>query len=157
MRQADRLARFFRSENGTAATEFALIAPILVFLLLGSVDLSRMVQERMALSSILRAGAEAAFRERTKPEIEATMRAASDLRVGGDSTPFNVVPLVDLLYANPAAPGTLLPCAATTAGGYPCGANGPVFIYWRLGLSKTVRTILLPQRTFDVSLLVQIR
>lgn len=151
------LARFFRGEQGTAAIEFALIAPILVSLLLGSVDLSRMVQERMALSSILRAGAEGAFREKTKAEIEAAMRAASDLRIGSESAPFVVVPLADQLYALPSAPQTLLPCGSQSGTSYLCGASEPVFIYWRLSVSKTVETILLPPRTFNVSLLVQIR
>lgn len=141
-----------------AAAEFALIAPVLLTLLLGSFDVSRMVQERIALGTILRAGAEAAFRDRTKSQIEATMRAASDVRLEGPNTPYVVVPIADqFCKCPPPQAATEFTCVDRTSLSYPCGATVPAYVYWRLSVQKTVETVLLPSRTLNVSITVMIR
>ncbi|MEY4698045.1 MAG: hypothetical protein RIT14_2473 [Pseudomonadota bacterium] len=151
------LRRFRQGEAGMAAAEFALILPVLVLMLLGSVDLSRMIQERIALAGVLRAGAEAAFREQSKSQIEAAMRAASDLKIGMDNSPYNVVPVADQSCACPATPSVLFSCVDRTNLAYPCGSTVPAYVYWRMSVSKTVATVFLPERTFNKSITVQIR
>lgn len=50
-----------RDEGGASATEFALLAPILVFSFLAMVDIGRAVFEKIAIDQSLRAGFEAAM------------------------------------------------------------------------------------------------
>jgi len=149
--------RFRRSEDAAAAIEFALLFPLLVVMLLGAVDLSRILQERMAIGAVLRAGAEAAFRNQTKAQIELAMLAASGLRIGVSNTPFILSSSADQVCACPATPSTFFACVERTSPSYPCGSSVPAFIYWRLNASKSVTTQFLPQVTFNKSLLVQVR
>jgi len=58
------LLRAWRSIDGNAAVEFAVVAPVLVTLILGTVDLASMAFQSAALSAAARAGAEYA---RTDP------------------------------------------------------------------------------------------
>jgi len=50
------LQRFLRDERGVSAVEFALIAPVLLFSLLGVVDLGHAVYQRADMESALRSG-----------------------------------------------------------------------------------------------------
>ncbi len=60
-------------ERGAAAVEFALILPLLVLMLVGIMDMGRMVYIRSILESAARAGAQAAFAD---PGATATIEAA---------------------------------------------------------------------------------
>lgn len=50
------LQRFARDERGVSAVEFALCVPVLLFSLLGVVDLGNVVYQRSDMESALRAG-----------------------------------------------------------------------------------------------------
>ena len=50
------LKRFARNRDGVSAVEFALVAPVLVFSLLGVVDIGNLVYQRTDMESALRAG-----------------------------------------------------------------------------------------------------
>jgi len=50
--------RIFRDESGTSAVEFALIAPLLLFLVGGLVDLTRFISQRTQLDAAAQAGAD---------------------------------------------------------------------------------------------------
>lgn len=51
------------ARRGVAALEFALVAPFLILALVGIVDLVHLIHDQMALSQILTAGAQYAFRQ----------------------------------------------------------------------------------------------
>lgn len=46
---------FFKSESGVAAVEFSLVAPILIFLMIGLMDMGIYIRDRMKLEQISRA------------------------------------------------------------------------------------------------------
>jgi Flp pilus assembly protein TadG len=48
--------KFSRNESGVSAVEFALIAPVLLFSLLGVVDIGNVVYQRSDMESALRSG-----------------------------------------------------------------------------------------------------
>jgi Flp pilus assembly protein TadG len=50
------LQKFSRDESGVSAVEFALIAPVLLFSLLGVVDIGNVVYQRSDMESALRSG-----------------------------------------------------------------------------------------------------
>lgn len=50
--------RYHRDENGIAATEFALIAPVLLLLLVGMIDFGLYINANMKLENTTRAAAE---------------------------------------------------------------------------------------------------
>lgn len=52
---------FLRAESGVAALEFALVAPFLVMVLVGIVDLTLVIHGRMELAQVLTSGAQYAF------------------------------------------------------------------------------------------------
>lgn len=49
-----------RSEHGAAAVEFALVAPILILLMLGTFDLALLMKDHVSMSSSVRSGARTA-------------------------------------------------------------------------------------------------
>lgn len=149
--------RFAASEAGTAAAEFAILFPLLVLMLLGSVDLARTIQERLALGGVLRAGAEAAMRQYPKSEIELAMLAASNLRIGVSNAPFGLTTQADQICSCPATPTTFFACVDPTSPSYPCGLAEPALVFWRMTAQKTVTTLFLPSTRFEKKLLVQIR
>ena len=52
------LKRFVKDREGVAAIEFAMIAPVLTFLVLASVDLGKMLIDRTDMQSAVRTGAQ---------------------------------------------------------------------------------------------------
>lgn len=88
------LARFGGDESGIAAVEFAIVAPVLVFMLLGMMDIGFAVSKRMALDSAVRAGAEAVVLMRTREEVAAIVTETSRSHFGANDTP-TAVAVVD--------------------------------------------------------------
>ncbi|TCP60907.1 TadE-like protein [Rhodovulum bhavnagarense] len=115
----------FKSESHASVTvEFALIAPLLVIMVLGTAEIGVAVQQRLALDHILRAGAFAAQTDPGEKAVEDAMQAVrADLtdpafgkpafrNHGLDVTRFCVCP------ENPdVAPGVAPPCGTVCSGG----------------------------------------
>ena len=55
-------ARLGRDRSGAAATEFALLFPLLALLLAGIIDFSRLISQRMQVQAAAQAGADYAIR-----------------------------------------------------------------------------------------------
>lgn len=74
-----------RRESGASAVEFALILPILVALLIGTIDLGRMAWTKMELQTAARAGAAYALVNATKTfdaaKVATAVTSATDLTV----------------------------------------------------------------------------
>jgi Flp pilus assembly protein TadG len=66
-----------RSERGAAAVEFALVAPVLVFLLLGIVEFSKVMLVQSSLSAAARDGARAVTLGSTVGGAQATVLSAA--------------------------------------------------------------------------------
>lgn len=57
MKRLNRVPRLFRSEDGTALIEFSLLLPVLVILLIGTVDYAFFFEQQMTLTGGAAAGA----------------------------------------------------------------------------------------------------
>lgn len=145
-----------RCRRGVAATEFALVAPILAVALLTSIDLGRALTERMAIDHALRAGAQRAMADPGTASVLDVMRrtAETNFTLAGDAldTAESTLDLSVTRYG--ACPGNL---------GYAvdpstvCAGSTPTYIYYRMEAAKTYSGWLAPDIAFDRASLVQIR
>lgn len=147
-------ARWRRSDGGASAVEFALVAPILAFVLLAGVDLALAISERMAMDHALRAGAQTALAQ--DPGQTAV------LQVIRDTAEQNF----------PAADGGLDPELALSATRFfacaedpdfavapatVCVGGTPTVIYYRMIGDKTYAGWIMPAFQVDRAMQVQIR
>jgi Flp pilus assembly protein TadG len=104
-----------RDRRGVAATEFALVASVMLTLLLGLYDIGNAIQTRLQLEQAVRAGAQYAmsFPDQTS-NIETAIKSA--LPVNWTSTTVNVSPLACWCWSS-AGGNTSTPCSTTCPAG----------------------------------------
>ena len=145
-----------RSESGTAATEFALVSPVLVLACLGMVDIGMALGERMAIDDSLRAAAEGAMLDAGEAKVTDLLNAsasnnfsiASDGQVNSQS----LVTSVDRFCACPESANTEVSCTATI-----CAGGKTPYHYYLLSAEKKSSSIFLPNFGLQASLLVQVK
>ena len=106
--------RFWRREDGVAAIEFALIAPIVLILFVGMVNVGFRLYEESRLNQATRETAEAAMFTRSVTSLQAVLDnqlASLGRSVGGE--PFTGTVTLACQCVDPAQPTQ---CAATCAG-----------------------------------------
>lgn len=145
-----------RCRRGVAAVEFALVAPILGFILLASIDLGLAVSERMAIDHVLRAGAQSAIPDPGEATVVDVMRttAQTNFALSGTATETgdSVLALSAARYcACPESVGFAVACSTV------CSGSKPTFIYYRMTATKTFTGWITPQIAFDRAAQVQIR
>ena len=74
----DKLTSLLPAERGASAVEFALLVPVLIIALLGTVDVGRALTEQMALGSLLRTGAQSAIAGGDVSTVKRVLLAAKD-------------------------------------------------------------------------------
>lgn len=155
-----RLSRLFRAvlrnQDGVSATEFALLAPILVTGVLATADLGLAISERMTIGHILRAGAQSATEDGGATNVDLVLRttAAKNMTVvaaGAAGTDTALALSVRRICSCAAQPSVELACSTT------CAQNTPTQIYYILSGSKTYAGLLLPRFAQTKSLEVQVR
>lgn len=151
-----RVASWERCEGGVAVVEFALIAPILAFTLLASIDLGLAVSQRMAIEDVLRAGAQSAMADPGETTVLDVMRATAQpnftLAGATASTAQSDLTLsVSRFAACPEDPGFAVAASKI------CAGSKPTFIYYRMSASKTYTGWIAPAIQFDRAVQVQIR
>ncbi|MBV0893421.1 pilus assembly protein [Paracoccus sp. Z118] len=138
-----KLSSVISAEQGASAIEFALLAPFLIFALLGTVDVGRALTEQMALGSILRTGAQSAIAGGDVGAVDRVLRAAKD-----DAS---VLVAVRPLCACPENSQAEVDCSTT------CAGPGPTAIYYSLAAQKEFSGIFLPDKLLSRSIQVQVR
>jgi hypothetical protein len=106
--------RFWRREDGVAAIEFALIAPIVLILFVGMANVGFRFYEESRLNQATRETAEAAMFTRNLTSLQAVLDsqlASLGRSVGGE--PFTGTVTLACQCVDPAQPGQ---CAGTCAG-----------------------------------------
>jgi len=108
--------RFVRSEQGAAMVEFAIVAPLLFMLILGTIDFGRALFVYNNLTNAAREGARLAAARATQDPASATVKADVDARVAqyisgfeGASPSYAVQLTTDVAY-----PGTEVVTVAIT-------------------------------------------
>lgn len=137
-----KLTTLLPSERGASAIEFALLVPVLVLALLGTVDVGRALTEQMALGSLLRTGAQTAMTGGDLSRIEQVLHAAKDDSIALD---------VARICACPENVGTAVGCATT------CSGPAPTAIYYHINAKKTFLGLFIPNIPLSRSLQVQVR
>lgn len=151
-----RIAGWWRCNLGVSAVEFALVAPILGFMLLAGVDMARAISERMAMDHALRAGAQASIADPGEVTVLEVMRATADTNftldgdvLDGGPAPINLS--ATRFCACPESVGVAVTCSTI------CTGSKPTFIYYRLLGDKTYTGWIMPVFGFDRSMQIQIR
>ena len=136
--------------------EFALVAPILAFLLLAGVDLGRAISERMAMDHALRAGAQAAVADPGAAAVLDVVEQTADTnftleseQTDGAEAPVTLSAVK--FCACPEAVDSAVACSTI------CAGSKPTFIYYRLTGAKTFSGSIMPAFDFGRTMQVQIR
>lgn len=111
-------SRAVSEDLGQSMVEFALVAPILAFVLLGGVDLGRAYAQQLAVQNAARAGAEAAAIDFSPTELETKARTRDELsRTAGLNASAATIDVtfaqLDGLSACVNPPTLATPCLAT--------------------------------------------
>jgi pilus assembly protein CpaE len=157
------LARLRRDDDGVAAVEFSLFAPILFFCCLATVDLGMALNERMTIGHVLRAGAQSAMGNPGEMEVKKVLEETAK----GSNFSVSVVSGSDNAYAS-ASSDTLTigveryhACPeepeVKVAEGTVCADDEPTYVYYRMAAGKIYEAMILPRITFGPALEVQIR
>ena len=145
-----------RKTDGISAVEFALLAPLLVFSILATVDLGLAISERMTIGHILRAGAQSATENVGNARVNLVMRttAAKNMTVadaGAAGTDTSIALSVRQICACAALPSVAVACSTT------CTPTAPTQIYYILSGTKTYAGLILPRFSQARTLEVQVR
>jgi len=147
--------KFRRDDKGVAAMEFGLVAPILFFGLLSTVDLGMAINERMEVNHVLRAGAEAAINKSDEATVLAIMAATASQNmtpsIDGQGGAGDLNLTVDQYCACPDATEVAVTCSTI------CTGNVPTYVYYQIDGSKTYTGMFIPNISFAPSMRVQIR
>jgi pilus assembly protein CpaE len=142
-----------KSEDGAAATEFALVAPLFVIALLGAVDLAVAEYDHMQLDHVTRAAAQIA---QADPGITAVSNAAQ--RLAETYFPKASLPqiVVKKYCACPEAPDTELASCDFTCQS-PTGIINAPYIFYSFSAQRQVKLIYLSSFNLHSTAKVQIR
>jgi Flp pilus assembly pilin Flp len=158
-----RLIRLRRNEDGVAAVEFGLFAPILFFCCLATIDLGMALNERMTIGHVLRAGAQSAMGnpgENTVKKVLEDSAKGSNFTVSVASGSGGAVESasadrltigVERYHACPEDP------EAAVAPGTICADDNPTYVLYRIAAGKIYKAMILPNITFTPMLEVQVR
>jgi pilus assembly protein CpaE len=151
-------ANLRRSEGGASAIEFGLIAPLLFFSLLATIDIGMAVNERMIVDQALRAGAEQAMYDPGASAVNAVAanaaRQAFTVDGSGGSLGDMTVNVTEFC-ACPSMTSTPVACnsiCTTSAGG-----SAAPYKYYSLAAQKTYDSIIIPAMTFSSNMTVMVR
>ena len=151
-------------DDGSSAVEFGMIAPILFFGVLLTIDLGMALGERMELDHIVRAGAESAMVRYDEDEVLNVMTSTTEKNFtvaseGGDvpgdtyqgGTSYPVSLSVNRYCACADAPTVEVSCSNI------CTGDLPPNVYFDVGAAKTYAGMIVPNLHFDAGMRVQLR
>ena len=149
-------AGWWRCNRGASALEFALLAPILGFALIASVDFGFAISERMALDHVLRTGAQSAMADAGEGQVNGVMQAAAAPNFGLDGTAWSPgsteATFSAVRYCACASSlATAVPCATV------CPGSQPTFTFYRMTGRKTYAGRITPDLSFNRAVQVQVR
>lgn len=147
---------FMQNNEGVSSVEFALLAPMLIFALMATVDLGLALSERMTIGHVLRAGAQSATEDPGVAAVGRVLRttAAKNLTVAaagisGDDTTLALD--AGRICSCAAQPAVAVVCSTT------CAGNAPTQIFYTLSGRKTYFGLILPRFSQSKTLQVQVR
>lgn len=152
-----RAARSFaQADEGVSAVEFALLAPMLIFGLLATVDLGLAFSESMTIDHVLRAGAQSATEDIGVAAVDRVLRTtamknfplAATAAAGDDAS---LALSVRRFCSCSEEPAAAVACLTT------CAHDTPTQIFYDLSGEKTYSGLILPRFPQSKALQVQVR
>jgi pilus assembly protein CpaE len=148
------------AEDGASSVEFAILAPILGFLLIGAVDLGSAVSQRISMGHLMRSGAQVAMEDPGAAKVESVLmstasenftiaRASSDTISVGDD-PIKLV--VERVCACPDSPEVSEPDCSKV-----CTGTVPTFIFYKISAAKKFSGVLMRGLPLQADAHVQVR
>jgi pilus assembly protein CpaE len=148
------------NEDGASAIEFGLIAPIMFFALLATIDLGMAVNERMIVDQSLRAGAEQAMYDPGAATVKAVAANAARqaFKVDGSGGSLGNMSInVSEFCACPSSTSTPVACGSLCTSPSSGGASTSPYKYYSLAGQKTYDSIIIPTMTFNSNMTVMVR
>lgn len=144
-----RLRSWSRCARGLSAVEFALLAPILFFALIATVDIGLAVYERMTIDHVLRAGAQSAMEDRGEAKVRELIETTAARNFAAGELALSA----DRYCACPENPGfgDAVDCST------PCADSQPTFIFYRLSGERDYTGRILPTIRLATAIQVQVR
>lgn len=116
MSTADAISRTLADRDGAAGVEFALLLPMLVVLLIGTVDLGGLAYQSMQVSAAAHAGAQYAIRNGW------SATAVADAVTNATSLPVTASPAPQLVKACVSGGAVVVTSSSTCSGGAAAGS-----------------------------------
>lgn len=148
--------RILRDNAGTAAVEFALGAPVVIFSFVMMSDIGFAINQKMVLDQALRAGASYAMQGESDPAV------LKKLVISSATGQYSATPTADALAARPnvdvtkkcECPDGSTPATCSTL----CLPEElPPSIYFVFAASKTYNAMMLPDIPLNSTITVQVR
>jgi pilus assembly protein CpaE len=157
------------SDDGLAAVEFAIFAPVLILMVLTALDMGFAVYQRMTMDHVLRSGAQfamvdpeggaAAVQQVLQSTATKNFSPSEVAPAGSPNTedtiqtgqPAKLRLTAERYCACPEAISTAVNCASV------CTGTQPTYIYYRLGATKGFKGMLLPSVPLSTRAEVQVR
>ena len=151
-------SRIGAAESGASSVEFAILAPVLCFLLLGAVDLGSAISQRMSMGQLMRSGAQVAMEDPGEDQVESVLvsTASRNFTVAeedgttistGDPMTLNV----SRVCACPEAPDVAAVCSTV------CPGPTPTLIYYKMSAAKEFSGVLMRGLPLEARAQVQVR
>lgn len=150
--------RISAAESGAASVEFAILAPILCFLLLGAVDLGTAVSQRISMGHLMRSGAQVAMEDPGVADVKAVLKstASRNFTVADDlpntievGNPMDLA--VSRVCACPDQPDVAESCSKV------CAGEVPTVIYYKMSAAKKFSGVLMRDLPLQADAQVQVR
>jgi pilus assembly protein CpaE len=147
--------RFLRGEDGISSIEFALLAPVLFFTLVATVDVGKAEYQRMTIDHVLRAGAQSAMTDPGVASVRQVVQSVASrnftLASPGTPTPEALATDIKRYCACPEAPAASVDCLTT------CPGSSAANVYYSLSGALDVAGMIMPTIALNPSILVQVR
>lgn len=149
------LARLLRCTAGVSATEFALLAPVLVLGAFATADAGMAIYEKMMIGQALRAGAQSAMAGADEERVRAVLDevAAENFALAGDGQAASGVLSIGVSIYCACAGETFVQVDCTAV----CGSGVGTSRFYRLTAAKTFDGVILPAFGLDSSIDVAAR
>lgn len=145
-RALSQIRDFVRQTGGSAAVEFALLAPVIVLMMVSTFDVGTSISQRMALDGVLRNGIQTAMNDGSVDQILNSMQVAADGSFGEGQTQLSAVQICSCDTAG----GGAVSCDTTCVG-------GPPNIFVEMSAQLSPDSVMLPSLTLAPTIIVQIR
>ena len=150
--------RIWHGESGASSVEFAILAPVLCFLLLGAVDLGSAISQRMSMGQVMRSGAQVAMEDPGEDKVQSVLVSTASRNFTVEGEDGNTISAGDPMALNvsrvcacPEAPEVAAVCSTV------CPGPSPTLIFYKMSAAKVFSGVLVRRLPLEARAQVQVR